>query len=509
MRRILLYIFIYVNYFAAFGQEKYWVLFDGKDLNSSPAISEKCKENRILLGLSPNQLSDLPVSKQYISELQNIDIEVLNKSRWLNGVSAKLTNAQISKLKNLSYIKAIIPIDSKIQIAKIDKNHKDELRVDYVMKQIGIEGFLHSDLTGKGITIGVIDAGFYGTNDSPPLSHLFKENKILSVRDYINPQKTNHFEIQETYSDFHGTEVLAAITGKDLKDNVQLGAATDATFYLARTDSGNREFRGEEDNWVAAMEWMDSLGVRLINTSLGYAKGFTNPKENYKPEQMDGKTSLISKAAQIAIEEKGMTIVVSAGNEGDDKDWKIVSTPADVEGIIAVGATNDAGLKMGYSSIGPDFLQYVKPDVSCFSLFGTSLAAPVITGFVACLMQSNPKLTNKQIKKILEESSNLYPYGNNFVGYGVPNASKALSLSMGNEIDRKVRKIEVNEGEKTIEVAVPQNEELVIFNKKNSFVVVSQDTQKSKYNLIQLKRNSQVKQTTIVCRNELIEVFWK
>lgn len=509
MRRILLYTFIITNSFAAFAQNKYWILFSDKDLSATPAISEKCKTNRAALGIAQYQITDLPVSKEYINKLQSIDIQPINQSRWLNGISAELTQTQISKLKKLSFIKEIVLIDSKIQIAKSYSKSNDELRVDYVMKQIGVEGFIHSELTGKGIVIGVIDAGFYGTNDSPPLSHLFKDNRILGVRDYINPQKTNHFEIQETYSDFHGTEVLTAITGKDFKDNVQLGAATDATFYLARTDSGNREFRGEEDNWIAAMEWMDSLGVRLINTSLGYAKGFSNPKENYKPEQMDGRTSLISKAAQIAIEEKGINLVVSAGNEGDDKDWRIVSTPADVEGVIAVGATNDTGLKMGYSSIGPDFLKYVKPDVSCFSLFGTSLAAPVITGFVACLMQSNPKLSNKQIKKILEESSNLYPYGNNYVGYGVPNAMKALSLSIGNQIERKIRTIEVNENEKVVEVAVAQNEELVIFNKKNANFVVSQDTQKSKYNLIQLKRNSQVKQTTIVSQNELIEIFWK
>ena len=125
------------------------------------------------------------------------------------------------------------------------------------------------------------------------------------------------------------------------------------------------------------MEWIDSLGVRVINTSLGYAKGFSNPAENYEPTQMDGHTSVISKAAQIATEKKGILLVVSAGNEGDDTNWMLISTPADAEGVLAVGATNQKlWNKIGYSSIGPEFLPYLKPNVSCFSLYGTSLAAP-------------------------------------------------------------------------------------------------------------------------------------
>ncbi len=445
MRRTLLTSLLLLALLNTYSQTKYWIFLKDKDLTTKPSISEKCKTNRQLLGISTNQFTDLPVNQKYISSLKNLDIQLIHQSRWLNAISATLTPSDIQKLKKLDFVQNIQPLDRDLVISKIVQNQDDkELRVDYAMKQIGVEGFINSALTGRGITIGVIDAGFYGATDSPALMHLTEKNQILGIRDYINPQKVNHYTVQESYSDFHGTEVLSAITGKDTRENVLFGAAPDATFYLARTDSGNREFRGEEDNWIAAMEWMDSLGVRLINTSLGYAKGFSNPKENYRPDQMDGKTSVISKAARMAIEEKGMNIVVSAGNEGDDRDWRIVSTPADVDGVIAVGATNDAGLKMSYSSIGPEFLAYTKPDVSCYSLFGTSLAAPVITGFVACLMQYKPNLTNKEIKKILEESSSLYPFTNNYIGFGVPNATKALGLANGNEINRNTRKIEVN-----------------------------------------------------------------
>lgn len=490
---------------------KYWLFFTDKDLNSKASLSQKCIENRRNLGLSVSQVSDLPVNEKYISLLKDMDIQPLIKSKWLNAISANISPNQIDEIKRLSFIKNIIPIDSKLVLSKTNTRLKteDDLRVDFVMNQIGIESFLQYGLDGKGVTIGVIDAGFFGANDTQTLKHLFDKNLILGVKDYVNPKKVDFFGERETSSDFHGTEVLNAITGRNTKENYQLGLATKANFYLARTDSGNKEFRGEEDNWMAAMEWMDSLGVRLINTSLGYAKGFSNPKESYTPEQMDGKTSVIAKAAQMAVEEKGMIVVVSAGNEGDDRSWQIISTPADVEGVIAVGATNELGMKMGYSSIGPEFLAYNKPNVSCYSLFGTSLAAPVITGFVSCLLQLNPRLNTKEIKNILEKSSNLYPFANNFVGNGVPNGKKAIDLANNIETKNFTKMIEVSEGEKQIEIPLPTKDVVVVFNKKSPTQVIAQDSFRSKYNFILLKRNPQVKQTTVISKEEVIEVIWK
>ncbi|MDZ7935716.1 MAG: S8 family serine peptidase [Emticicia sp.] len=507
----LFFIFFSSVIFQAEAQQaKYWIMFTDKDTHAQPAISEKCKENRRVLGLQESQYSDFPVSEFYVKNLQNIDIQPLTKSKWLNAVSANLSESQLNEVKKLSFVKEIVPINAQTILAKTDKKNDDDLRVDFVMKQIGIEHFLEAGLNGKSVNIGVIDAGFYGANDTQTLKHLFDRKQILGTKDYVNPKKQNYFGEQESASDFHGTEVLNAITGKNFKENFQIGLATNANFYLARTDSGNKEFRGEEDNWMAAMEWMDSLGVRLINTSLGYAKGFSNPKESYTPEQMDGKTSVIARAAKMAVDEKGIVLVVSAGNEGDDSSWRIVSTPADVDGVIAIGATNELGMKMGYSSIGPEFLTYMKPNVSCFSLFGTSLAAPVITGFVACVMQAHPTLNNKEIRAILEKSANLYPYGNNFIGFGIPNAKRALNLAAKKSLtDTVPRVIEVAENEKQVEIPMPVGEIVVVFHKKNATHVVTQESVKAKYNFIPLKRNSSVKQTTVMTREEVVEVIWK
>ncbi len=332
---------------------KYWILLEAKNPADAPALSPASLARRCEQKL-PLDDTDRPVQTAYLRQLAGLGVRVECRSRWLNAVSARLTVAQTAQVQTLPFVKGIQPIDPALVIAALDLPANPQLAP--VMNQIQASDFARAGLTGRFVTVGVIDAGFFGADSTNALKHLFARQGVREVRDYVNNAKTrgNLLRTMETMSDFHGTEVLAAIAGNDPTDNIQYGLATDAQFYLARTDQGNREYRGEEDNWVAAMEWMDSLGVRLINTSLGYAKGMSNPKENYLPSQMDGHTSLISRAAQMAADKKGILIIVSAGNEGDDRSWRIISTPADAQGVLAIGATNDRlWNRIGYSSIGP------------------------------------------------------------------------------------------------------------------------------------------------------------
>ncbi|GAA4397043.1 S8 family serine peptidase [Nibrella viscosa] len=490
-------------------QPKYWIVLKDKDPSQRPSLSPTTLERRAVQGL-PVDDTDLPLSTTYLHQLQQAGVAPICQSRWLNAVSAALSPEQQKQVGGLPFVKEIIPIDRNIVIQSTRFDLARPMLAP-VMTQIQAPEFSRAGLTGRLVQIGVIDAGFFGADSASALRHIFERNGVRVVRDYVNPQRTQNklFRTLETMSDFHGTEVLAAIAGHDPNENVQYGLATDATFYLARTDQGNREYRGEEDNWIAAMEWMDSLGVRLINTSLGYAKGFSDPKENYEPKQMDGQTSLISRAAQMAADKKGILIIVSAGNEGDDKTWRIISTPADAEGVLAVGATN-ARLwnRIGYSSIGPEFLPYLKPNVSCFSLYGTSLSAPVITGFAACLMQANPRLTNRQLIDIIQKSSHLYPYGNNFVGYGVPQASRALSLAKGQPLPETARTVKAQG--KTFTLPVQHTESVIsVYRKKDAICVISQETLKPVNGKITLKRSGDEKFTTVDLKKEVIEVVWE
>jgi subtilisin family serine protease len=487
---------------------KYWILLTGKEQTDKPALSTQSLAQRATQNL-PLDDTDLPVSSRYIQQLQQAGIQVVARSRWLNAVSARLTPNQLNEVSQLPFVAGLEPIDPAIVVTSLGTPVQAHLAP--VMRQIQASDFMEAGLTGRFVTIGVIDAGFFGADSVNALKHVFQRQGVKEIRDYVrkNTAPINLLRTLESMSDTHGTEVMAAIAGNDPVDTIQYGLATDATFYLARTDQGNREYRGEEDNWVSAMEWMDSLGVRLINTSLGYAKGMSNPKENYEPRQMDGKTSLISRAAQLAADKKGILIIVSAGNEGDDRQWRVISTPADAQGVLAIGATN-ARLwnRIGYSSIGPESLPYLKPNVSCFSLYGTSLAAPIITGFAACIMQANPKLTNKEVMTIIEKSSHLYPYGNNYVGYGVPQASRALALLRNQPVAATSRSMKAQG--KSIELPVSSAETLIsVFHKKDATHVLSQDSLKPNKGKLTLRRSKDEKQTTVDLKNEVIEVIWE
>lgn len=493
-------------------QPKYWIVFNDKNKTVPPALSATTLKNRQLRHL-PIDDTDRPISAQYVDQLARAGVVPLCQSRWFNAVSAHLTPALQARVRQLPFVKELVPIDRHLVVTSLPRESLTRPQLAPVMNQIQAHEFTQAGLTGRFVQVGVIDAGFFGADSAAALKHLFTRQGVRTVRDYVNAKKTNNdlFHTLETMSDFHGTEVLAAIAGLDPIDNIQYGLATEATFYLARTDQGNREFRGEEDNWVQAIEWLDSLGVRLVNTSLGYARGFTDPKENYEPKQMDGHTSIISRAAQLAADKKGMLIIVSAGNEGDDRNWRIISTPADAQGVLAVGATNSRlWNRIGYSSIGPEALPYLKPNVSCFSLYGTSLSAPVITGFAACIMQANPKLTNREVIELIEKSSHLYPYGNNFVGYGVPQASRVLALLRKQPLPATARPLTASGKSVTIPVGTLDNKEVIsVFRKKDATHVLHQEALKASNGKLTIKRLKGENRTTVDLKKEVIEVVWE
>lgn len=506
--RVYFFITLFFVSTIASGQSKYWIYLKDKNLSDQPAISDVTIKNRQKLGLPLYDNTDLPVNRANIEKLTTQSVRIVHRSKWLNAVSAVMTSRQADAIRGMDCVADVVPMNSDFFIAKLPASERAIMAP--VMEQVQSGAFTNAGLSGSGVTIGVIDAGFYGADSSVSLAHVFSNDRILGIKDYVKPDVPAEllFSMAESYSDMHGSEVMNSISGIDKSEHVQYGMAINASFYLARTDYSLREWRGEEDNWIAAMEWMDSLGVRLINTSLGYAKGFTDPNDNYSPSQMDGKTSAISRAAQMAADKKGMLLVISAGNEGDDKSWKLLSTPADAQGVLTVGATNQRFWnKIGYSSIGPEFLPYLKPNVSCFSLYGTSLSAPVITGFAACLMEADPSMNSKDLIAVIEKSAHLYPYGNNYVGYGVPLASRALSLMKKPNASRPGQSIKASGRTVIVPVNTTENM-LAIYRKRNSKDVISQQLAKVENGLVTIRKQSGEKFTTIDLKDRAIEVIW-
>ena len=507
-KRILVFIFLFLLSFSLFSQEKtikefskkYWIVFKDK------------------------QNIDLPISVAHLARLKEENIKISSHSKWLNCVSAYLSDTELAKIKQFDYVKEVILMDKSLKKASFNSKKKeksfaktqttaDDATLSICLFQMNAKAFTEAGISGKNVRIGITDAGFWGADKDKDLKHLFKkepkESKILFTKDFIAP-KQKFFNVQDS----HGATVLTKIAGKTDKNIT--GLASEASFYLCRTEDGDVEKRTEEENWLRAIETLDSLGVRLVNVSLGYSTDFTNPAENYTMEQMDGKTAFISRAAKIATEKKGMIIVVSAGNDGASLSWSIVSAPADVSGVIAVGATEVySRMKMNYSSEGSENVPFVKPDVACQSFSGTSFAAPIITGFVACLLEKQPNLTNDAIKNILHKSSHLYPFANTFIGYGIPQADIALKVLENPDFDPKRSSvIEVQKDVKTglkadfLEISDVKTDKVILFHKKNKIVAFKQSSQKTKQGKIIIKKPKKATHTTVDAGDKVIEIVW-
>src|SRR5690606_6565868 len=199
------------------------------------------------------------------------------------------------------------------------------------------------------------------------------------------------------------------------------------------------EYRIEEYNWLFAAERADSAGADIISTSLGY-NTFDDPSMNYDKSQLDGKTTVIARAAKLAAE-RGITIVSSAGNEGNNA-WETITTPADSEYVLAVAATNANGVRSSISSIGPSADGRIKPDVGAMGVgvsvvnpsgnlgmaSGTSLAAPIVTGLLAGIWQKYPHLSNLQLLDAVRSTASQAENPDHLLGYGIPNFRAVSNL---------------------------------------------------------------------------------
>ncbi|WP_207432704.1 S8 family serine peptidase [Sabulibacter ruber] len=490
------------------------MLFKDKPATAShPLVSEATLQQRQLQRLPLSQVSDQPVHQAYLDSLTSRGLPVTSVSKWLNAAAVTANPAQAHSLWQASFVQELRPITGFL----VPTGGTTPYKVHYMSKalnQLKPEPLFAAGLTGQGVKVGVIDAGFFEAPKKPGLMPIFESGRVKAYRDFVNPAQSQTFNKRESLMDAHGTDVLLCLGGSDPNEKVLSGLATEAEFYLARTDHGAREERIEEEYFVRALEWMDSLGVRLINSSLGYGTGFDNPAENYTPEQMDG-SSFIAKAVQMAVEQKGMMFIIAAGNDGGTRKWQIINTPADAPGVLTVGATDYATwTKQGYSSIGPKFLPYLKPDVACFAASGTSFSAPIITGLAACLLEENPSLTPQQLTEIIRKSGHLYPFGNNYVGYGVPDAGKALELVQEATAKLPIRVPFLIHGNRFAfrsrsVPAIGENGGIVLFRKASETMVMSQQKLSSRTKKIVVKRLPGETHTTLQVGPKVFELIWQ
>jgi subtilisin family serine protease len=298
------------------------------------------------------------------------------------------------------------------------------------LSQLNLLPLHQAGYKGKGIRIGVADGGFYNADTLEALPR----EQWLGYADFTD-DKNDIFGSTGN----HGALCLTAIVGKSADYQ---GAATEAEYFLFRTEEHSTESPKEIDNWVAAIEMADSLGLHIVSTSLGYTT-FDNQEMNFTYADMDGKTSRGAQAAAIATR-KGMLLVVAMGNDGN-KAWHYLSTPADADSILSVGAVDVAGEIAGFSSYGPSADGRVKPEVCAVGAGtalinpadnevtdgnGTSFACPLIAGMAASLWSAVPKASNMEIREQIIRSADRYTTPHEQYGYGVPNAWEAYNTFM-------------------------------------------------------------------------------
>ncbi len=406
-------------------------------------LSRKALDRRAKQGLRVDS-TDLPVCKSYIDGIRNKGVEILVTGKWNNTVTVQCSDTTlIDKIASLPYVKDTEKVwFSPDSIPPRNKERRSEVTNNLVAgddyyglahHQIAIHkgDSLHSaGFRGQGMTIAVIDAGYYNVD----AIKAFENTKILGTRDFVNPRS----DIYEENN--HGLMVLACM-GTNCP-NIMVGTAPEASYWLLRSEDADTEHLVEQDYWAAAVEFADSVGADVINTSLGY-RTFDDSSKDYEYRNLDGKYALISRSAGM-VADKGMILVCSAGNEGR-RSWKKITPPADACNVITVAAIDSNLVNTVFSSVGNTADNRIKPDVAAIGersvvigtrgeisrANGTSFSAPTMCGLVACLWQACPQLTSKEVIELVRSSGDRAGYPDNVYGYGIPDVWKAYQSTLG------------------------------------------------------------------------------
>ena len=476
-------------------QSQYWVFFkdkQGVEFNPYEYFNERTIEKRKRLGISLSQYSDLPVKEEYVAEVRQIAGPTVFVSRWLNGVIVDCADRKLKHIADIPFVEAVQPVatrDVKATSDSLFSFDSQDLLSDQLAR-FGDSLFYAQGYDGSGVRIAVLDAGFPGVNKHPAFSHLFDEDRIIETFDFVQ-------EDADVYDhSSHGTMVLSCIAGKYGDTNI--GLATGAEFLLARTERSLTEPASEEKNWFEAMEWADKHGADIISSSLGYSY------HRYFKQEMDGRSSLVSKAANIAAS-KGIFVVVSMGNEGTNR-WQVLVTPADADSVVAVGGIHpNTGIHTPFSSFGPTADKRLKPNVTAYGHVlaakpegygqtqGTSFSAPLISGFAACVWQQHPEWNNMKLKKELSKSGDLYPYYDYAHGYGVPQAGYFVENAPSTEALDIELDITINDDYIIVEAPDADLDAVTSYYSQLFYHVEHPDGYLQKFGVAEIKRGKKVK----------------
>ena len=455
----LLFLLVIFNATITFAQEDALVFFADKEdvaisiANPITILTQRAIDRKMNRGNVIDE-RDVPVNEAYKAEVDAATgITVLAKSKWLNAVFVRGSQTNIENLLNLSYVTEIEFMDKSLNFGPTGEPTYDKFWIENQesvvynygdatnqTEMISVDYLHEQDYTGEGMIVAFMDNGYPNVLTNHAYQTLRDEGRLLGYYDFVERVE------DPDGSGSHGASTLSDAAA--FLDGQFVGTAPNASYYLFVTEDGNDENPVEEAYWVEALERADSLGVDVINTSLSYRDFSPNyPQYDYSYEDLDGQTALGSRGANHAFD-KGMIMVNSAGNNGNDS-FPWVGSPSDSPGVLTIGAVNSVGNYVNFSAIGPTVDGRVKPDVmakgrnaavvdpngNVTTSSGTSFSSPIMAGAVASLWQASPNLKNDAIMQIIRESAHLYNNPTNQMGYGIPNFEDALNaiLQLGYE----------------------------------------------------------------------------
>ena len=436
-----------------------WVYFNDKGTitqkyfdDPTLVVSEKSLKRRakVFDRFSLISKKDFPLNPSYITQVESNGLRVKHHSKWLNAVSGYVKKSDVLNIASLKITKKIDKVyrfrkgeepespGNNTQLPNNNKPSDGDYSYDYgdsydQLQQINVPAVHDLGYTGQGVMICLMDAGFNR------LSHdVFLSMDIIAAWDFVNndPNVGNEGDLGDGS---HGTQTLSVIGG--FAPGHLIGPAFNSSYILAKTENTESETPIEEDNWVAAMEWADSIGVDVTSTSLSYLT-YDYPYPSYTWMDMDGNTAIITNAADYAAY-IGIVVVNSAGNEGYNSSHNTLGAPADGDSVITAGAVDDSGIRSSFSSVGPTVDGRIKPDVMALGSWnvvaspygdhsytnasGTSFSCPLSAGVAALILCASPALTPMQVREAMRQTASQSNSPDNLYGWGILNALDAIN----------------------------------------------------------------------------------
>ncbi len=436
-----------------------WIYFTDKGQNTDAyfnqpltVVSEKSlKRREKVLGKDALTMRDIPVNPAYIAEVKAEGLTINWASKWLNAVSGTVTKSHLAEIEALPTVKKL-DIVRKMKsgyepetdmnavhetLSKVTQPagiHSYDYGESYAqLQQINVPAVHDMGYTGQGVTVCLMDAGF------SRLSHdAFLSMDIIAAYDFVN-HDPNVGNQSDSGDGSHGTETLSTIGG--YAPGHLIGPAFSSSYILAKTENTDSETPIEEDNWIAAMEWADSIGVDVTSTSLSYLE-FDPPWQSYTWMDMDGNTAISTIGADYAAY-LGIVVVNSAGNAGYNSSHNTLGAPADGDSVITAGAVGLSGGRSSFSSVGPTADGRTKPDIMALGdgdvvaspygdhsysyASGTSFSCPLSAGVAALILSVNPGLTPMQVRDAMRNTASQSSNPDNEYGWGILNALDAVN----------------------------------------------------------------------------------